>query len=140
VFHVSAQVTAPTHAAGEPEKLPQQLDTLLARELFGGAELSGGQWQRLVCGRALYRRTPLLILDEPTSQMDPRGEHQMFLAIKRIAAERMTIVVTHQLENTRLADRIIVMEHGRVIEDGTYDDLLHAGGLFAELVALAKDR
>ncbi|WP_432585108.1 ATP-binding cassette domain-containing protein [Streptomyces sp. HD1123-B1] len=122
------------------EKLPRQLDTLLARELFGGAELSGGQWQRLVCGRALYRRTPLLILDEPTSQMDPRGEHQIFLEIKRIAAERMTIVVTHQLENTRLADRILVMRDGRVIEQGGYDELVGAGGLFAELVALAKDR
>ncbi|MER8161070.1 ATP-binding cassette domain-containing protein [Streptomyces sp. NPDC094472] len=122
------------------EKLPRQLDTLLARELFGGAELSGGQWQRLVCGRALYRRTPLLILDEPTSQMDPRGEHQIFLEIKRIAAERMTIVVTHQLENTRLADRILVMREGRVIEQGGYEELADAGGLFAELVALAKDR
>lgn len=122
------------------EKLPKQLDTLLARELFGGAELSGGQWQRLVCARALYRRTALLILDEPTSQMDPRGEHQIFLEIKRIAAQRMTIVVTHQLENTRLADRILVMRDGRVIEQGGYDDLTHAGGLFAELVALAKDR
>lgn len=122
------------------EKLPQRLDTLLARELFGGAELSGGQWQRLGCARALYRRTPLLILDEPTSQMDPRGEHQIFLEIKRIAAERMTIVVTHQLENTRLADRILVMAKGRVIEHGRYEDLVNAGGLFAELVALAKDR
>ncbi len=122
------------------EKLPQGLDTLLARELWGGAELSGGQWQRLVCGRMLYRRSPLLVLDEPTSQMDARGEHAIFLEIKRIAAERMTIVVTHQLENVRLADRILVMDKGRVIEQGTYDDLLHAGGLFAELVGLAKDR
>ncbi|MFG2333379.1 ATP-binding cassette domain-containing protein [Streptomyces sp. NPDC048604] len=122
------------------EKLPRGLDTLLARELFGGAELSGGQWQRLVCGRALYRRTPLLILDEPTSQMDPRGEHQIFLEIKRIAAERMTIVVTHQLENTRLADRIVVLQNGRITEHGHYDELAHAGGLFAELLALAKDR
>ncbi|GGX00982.1 ATP-binding cassette domain-containing protein [Streptomyces lomondensis] len=122
------------------EKLPRQLDTLLAKELWGGAELSGGQWQRLVCGRALYRRTPLLILDEPTSQMDARGEHAIFLEIKRIAAERMTIVVTHQLENTRLADRILVMDEGRVIEQGRYEDLVAAGGLFAELVALAKDR
>lgn len=122
------------------EKLPRQLDTLLAKELWGGAELSGGQWQRLVCARALYRRTPLLILDEPTSQMDPRGEHQIFLEIKRIAAERMTVVVTHQLENTRLADRVVVMSEGRVIEHGAYEELLEAGGLFAELVALAKDR
>ncbi len=122
------------------EKLPKQLDTLLAKELWGGAELSGGQWQRLVCGRALYRRTPLLILDEPTSQMDARGEHAIFLEIKRIAAERMTIVVTHQLENTRLADRVLVMDQGRVIEDGDYETLVGAGGLFAELVALAKDR
>ncbi|MGC9379997.1 ATP-binding cassette domain-containing protein [Streptomyces sp. MH13] len=122
------------------EKLPQRLDTLLAKELWGGAELSGGQWQRLVCGRALYRRTPLLILDEPTSQMDARGEHAIFLEIKRIAAERMTIVVTHQLENTRLADRVLVMDGGRIVEHGTYEDLVNAGGLFAELVALAKDR
>lgn len=122
------------------EELPNQLDTLLARELYGGVELSGGQWQRLVCGRALYRQTPLLILDEPTSQMDARGEHAIFLEIKRIASERMTIVVTHQLENTRLADRILVMAKGRVIEHGRYEDLVNAGGLFAELVALAKDR
>ncbi|MFF3396150.1 ABC transporter ATP-binding protein [Streptomyces sp. NPDC002669] len=122
------------------EKLPHRLDTLLARELFGGVELSGGQWQRLVCGRALYRRTPLLILDEPTSQMDPRGEHQIFLEIRRIAAERMTVVVTHQLENTRLADRIVVMRDGRVIEQGRYEELAGAGGLFAELLALAQDR
>ncbi|MFD7501590.1 ATP-binding cassette domain-containing protein [Streptomyces sp. NPDC059850] len=138
-----APVWAAVDAVGmrEPlEKLPRQLDTLLARELFGGAELSGGQWQRLACARALYRRTPLLILDEPTSQMDPRGEHQIFLEVKRIAAERMTIVVTHQLENTRLADRVIVMRNGRIIEQGHYEDLAQANGLFAELVALAKDR
>jgi ATP-binding cassette subfamily B protein len=122
------------------ERLPHRLDTLLAREVYGGVELSGGQWQRLACARALYRRTPLLILDEPTSQMDPRGEHRIFLEIKRIAARRMTVVVTHQLENTRLADRVVVMQHGRIVEQGHYDDLVHAGGLFAELVALAKDR
>ncbi|WP_374028528.1 ABC transporter ATP-binding protein [Streptomyces sp. NEAU-sy36] len=122
------------------EGLPQGLDTLLAREVYGGVELSGGQWQRLACARALYRRTPLLILDEPTSQMDPRGEHRIFLEIKRIAARRMTIVVTHQLENTRLADRIVVLRHGRIVEEGHYDELVQAGGLFAELVALAKDR
>ncbi|MGH3309142.1 MAG: ATP-binding cassette domain-containing protein [Streptomyces sp.] len=122
------------------EDLPNGLDTLLAREVFGGAELSGGQWQRLACSRALYRRPPLLILDEPTSQMDPRGEHQIFEEIKSIAGDRITIVVTHRLENTRVADHIVVMEQGRITEQGRYDDLVHAGGTFAELLQLSQDR
>ncbi|MET7386983.1 ABC transporter ATP-binding protein [Streptomyces sp. NPDC005534] len=122
------------------EELPAGLDTLLAREVFGGAELSGGQWQRLACSRALYRRPPLLILDEPTSQMDPRGEHGIFEKIKTIAADRITIVVTHRLENTRIADHIVVMEQGRLTEQGTYDDLVHAGGTFADLLRLSQER
>lgn len=122
------------------QALPDGIDTLLAREVFGGVELSGGQWQRLACSRAIYRRPEVLILDEPTSQMDARGEHQIFEKIKRSACDRITIVVTHQLENTRLADRIIVMDQGRVIDQGTYEELANAGGLFAELVALSQDR
>lgn len=122
------------------EELPAGLDTLLAREIFGGAELSGGQWQRLACSRALYRRPPLLILDEPTSQMDPRGEHGIFEKIKTISADRITIVVTHRLENTRIADHIVVMEQGRLTEQGTYDDLVHAGGTFADLLRLSQER
>ncbi|MGA5170762.1 ATP-binding cassette domain-containing protein [Streptomyces lavendulocolor] len=122
------------------EDLPAGLDTLLARDVFGGSELSGGQWQRIACSRALYRRPGLLILDEPTSQMDPRGEHQIFEQIKAIAADRITIVVTHRLENTRIADHIIVMEHGRITEQGRYDDLVHGGGTFAELLELSQDR
>ncbi|MEU2109986.1 ATP-binding cassette domain-containing protein [Streptomyces sp. NPDC019507] len=122
------------------EALPAGLDTLLAREIFGGAELSGGQWQRLACSRALYRQPPLLILDEPTSQMDPRGEHRIFERIKAIAGDRITVVVTHRLENTRLADQIVVLEHGRITERGRYDDLVHAGGTFAELLRLSQDR
>lgn len=122
------------------DDLPAGLDTLLSREVFGGSELSGGQWQRIACSRALYRRPGLLILDEPTSQMDPRGEHQIFEQIKAIAADRITIVVTHRLENTRIADHIIVMEHGRITEQGPYDDLVHAGGTFAELLRLSRDR
>lgn len=122
------------------EELPAGLDTLLARDLWGGTELSGGQWQRIACSRALYRQPELLILDEPTSQMDPRGEHQIFEQIKAIAADRITIVVTHRLENTRIADHIIVMEHGRITEQGRYDDLAHGGGAFAELLQLSQDR
>ncbi|WP_066938290.1 ABC transporter ATP-binding protein [Streptomyces sp. NBRC 110611] len=122
------------------EELPDGLDTLLAREVFGGAELSGGQWQRIACSRALYRKPPLLILDEPTSQMDPRGEHDMFEEVKAIAGDRITVMVTHRLENTKIADRILVTQHGRVIEQGRYDELVHTGGTFAELLALSNDR
>ncbi|MET8573436.1 ATP-binding cassette domain-containing protein [Streptomyces sp. NPDC005012] len=122
------------------EALPSGLDTLLSRDTFGGTELSGGQWQRIACSRALYRRPALLILDEPTSQMDPRGEHQIFERIKAIAADRITIVVTHRLENTRIADHIVVMEQGRITEQGRWDDLVHAGGTFAELLRLSQDR
>lgn len=122
------------------EELPSGLDTLLARELFGGCELSGGQWQRIACSRALYRRPPLLILDEPTSQMDVRGERDVLDALKATAADQITIVVTHQLENTKVADRIVVMRHGRITEQGPYEELAHGGGLFAELLALSKDR
>ncbi|MFG2125546.1 ATP-binding cassette domain-containing protein [Streptomyces sp. NPDC048710] len=122
------------------ENLPAGLDTLLAREIFGGAELSGGQWQRLACSRALYRRPELLILDEPTSQMDPRGEHGIFERIRTIAADRITVVVTHRLENTKVADHIVVLDDGRITEQGSYDDLVQAGGTFAELLALSHDR
>lgn len=122
------------------EDLPAGLDTLLARDVFGGSELSGGEWQRVACSRALYRRPELLILDEPTSQMDPRGEHKIFERIKAIAADRITIVVTHRLENTKIADLIVVMEQGRITEQGCYDDLVHAGGTFAELLELSQDR
>ncbi|MFE6332033.1 ATP-binding cassette domain-containing protein [Streptomyces sp. NPDC057798] len=122
------------------DDLPAGLDTLLARDVFGGSELSGGLWQRIACSRALYRKPGLLILDEPTSQMDPRGEHGIFEQIKAIAADRITIVVTHRLENTKIADHIIVMEHGRITEQGSYDDLVHGGGTFAELLELSQDR
>ncbi|MEU8461668.1 ATP-binding cassette domain-containing protein [Streptomyces sp. NPDC029003] len=141
--HDDAPVWEAVDAVGLREAvddLPAGLDTLLSRDVFGGSELSGGQWQRVACSRALYRRPGLLILDEPTSQMDPRGEHQIFERIKAIAGDRITIVVTHRLENTKIADHIVVMEHGRITEQGRYDDLVHAGGTFAELLELSQDR
>ncbi|MFC5720854.1 ABC transporter ATP-binding protein [Streptomyces gamaensis] len=122
------------------EELPNRLDTLLARELYGGVLLSGGQWQRIACARAMYRQPALLVMDEPTSMMDARGEHQIFTELKKMAQGRITIVVTHRLENTKIADRIVVMEHGKVIEHGTFGQLATAGGLFQELYELSQDR
>nr|WP_240152203.1 ABC transporter ATP-binding protein [Streptomyces mobaraensis] len=122
------------------EELPEGLDMLLAREVWGGVTLSGGQWQRLACCRALYRKPAVLVLDEPTSEMDARGEHLIFQALKAMAADRISIVVTHRLENTKIADRIIVMEDGRITEQGTFERLIKAGGLFQELYELSQDR
>ncbi|WP_435863303.1 ABC transporter ATP-binding protein [Streptomyces prunicolor] len=121
-------------------QLPAGLDTLLARDVWGGSELSGGQWQRLACARALYRRAGLLILDEPTSEMDARGEHTILQKIKALSHGCITIVVTHQLVNTKIADRILVMDDGRIAEHGTYEQLAAGGGLFADLLALSTDR
>ncbi|GGV09930.1 ATP-binding cassette domain-containing protein [Streptomyces spectabilis] len=123
------------------DELPHGLDTLLAREYFGGSELSGGQWQRFACARALYRKPAVLILDEPTSQLDARGEHQIFTALRQQRRDRITVIVTHRLDNTRLADRILVLDHGRIVEQGTFDELRATpGSLFAELYDLSQDR
>ncbi|MFK0286296.1 ATP-binding cassette domain-containing protein [Streptomyces sp. NPDC090499] len=122
-------------------ELPDQLETLLARSVWGGHELSGGQWQRLACARAMYRQPAVLVLDEPTSEMDARGEHQIFRELRAMAPDRITVVVTHRLDNVRMADRVIVLDQGTVREQGSFDDLVATeGSLLGELYALAQDR
>ncbi|MGW2082982.1 ATP-binding cassette domain-containing protein [Streptomyces sp. NPDC001939] len=121
--------------------LPDQLETLLARSVWGGHELSGGQWQRLACARAMYREPAVLVLDEPTSEMDARGEHQIFRELRDMAPDRITVVVTHRLDNVRMADRVIVLDQGRIREQGSFDELVATeGSLLGELYALAQDR
>ncbi|MWA08449.1 ABC transporter ATP-binding protein [Streptomyces sp. BA2] len=122
-------------------ELPDELGTLLARSVWGGHELSGGQWQRLACARAMYRQPAVLVLDEPTSEMDARGEHQIFRELRAMAPGRITVVVTHRLDNVRMADRVIVLEQGAVREQGPFDQLISTeGSLLGELYALAQDR
>ncbi|MFJ8076273.1 ATP-binding cassette domain-containing protein [Streptomyces sp. NPDC096176] len=121
--------------------LPKELETLLARSVWGGHELSGGQWQRLACARAMYREPAVLVLDEPTSEMDARGEHQIFRELRAMASDRITVVVTHRLDNVRMADRVIVLDQGTVREQGSFDELVATeGSLLGELYALAQDR
>ncbi|MET9347756.1 ATP-binding cassette domain-containing protein [Streptomyces termitum] len=123
------------------QDFPKGLDTLLARSVFGGHELSGGQWQRLACGRAFYRRPGLLVMDEPTSAMDARGEHQVIEQLREGRKDRITIIVTHRLDDCREADRILVVDKGLVREDGTFEELAYAGGPFLELYELlTKER
>ena len=102
-------------------------------QAFGGVDLSGGQWQKLATARALYRNARILILDEPTAALDPRSEMEMFNAFAVLARGRTTLLITHRLGSVLMADRILVMCGGCLVEDGTHLELLARGGEYAEL-------
>ncbi|WP_084263024.1 ABC transporter ATP-binding protein [Actinomadura formosensis] len=110
--------------------------TLLDRRFKGGAELSGGQWQRLAVARGFFRDAPLLVCDEPTAALDARAEHQLFERIRTHAGGRTVLLITHRLASVRHADRIYVLERGKVIEEGDHATLMARGGLYAELYSL----
>ncbi|MGY0062448.1 ABC transporter ATP-binding protein [Streptomyces sp. LZ34] len=116
------------------------LDTLLARQWWGGVELSGGQWQRIALARAFHRPAGLLVMDEPTSALDARAEHRIFAGLRRLAEDRAVVLVTHRLANVAVADRIVVLDRGRVIQQGTFAELVDSPGLFRELWTLQNDR
>jgi ATP-binding cassette subfamily B protein len=115
------------------DSLPQGYDTFLGE---GGARLSGGQRQRIVIARALLRDAPLLLLDEATSALDAHSEKLVQEALERLMKTRTTVVIAHRLATTRAADRIIVMDGGRIVEQGTHASLNKADGLYASLARL----
>ncbi|MDX2620144.1 ABC transporter ATP-binding protein [Streptomyces sp. WI03-5b] len=118
------------------DKLGAGLDTLLAREWLNGEELSGGQWQRIALARAFFREAGLLVLDEPTANLDPRAEYRIFQRLRDLARDRVVLLVTHRITNVAIADRIVVLDEGRVVQEGTYKDLAaQEGGLFQQLLS-----
>jgi ATP-binding cassette subfamily B protein len=117
-------------------ELSHGYDTLLDRRFEGRAELSGGQWQRLAVARGFYRDAPLLICDEPSAALDARAEHALFERIRAHADGRTVLLITHRLASVRYADRIYVLDRGRVIEEGDHDRLMARNGLYAELYTL----
>lgn len=136
------RLTAATEQGGARtvvDDLDDGFETLVASEFFGGVGLSGGQWQKIALARAHFRDAPILVLDEPTASLDPRAEMDTFETVLDRAAGRTVILVTHRLHSVRRADRIVVLDHGRVIEQGTHAQLMSLGGRYAELYTLQAD-
>jgi len=129
-------------AAGADEflaALPHGYDTVLGRDFAGGEELSIGQWQRVALARAFYRGGTFLVLDEPTSALDARAEQDLFESVRRLRAGRTVLFISHRMSSVRSADRIYVLDDGRIVEHGSHDELMAVGGLYAELFTLQAD-
>ncbi len=120
-------------------ELPLGYRTLLDKRFKDGHELSGGQWQRIAVARGFYRDAPLLICDEPTAALDARAEHALFERIREHADGRTVVLITHRMASVRYADRIYVLDHGKVAEDGTHAELMARSGIYAELYNLQAE-
>src|SRR5213594_5179633 len=117
-------------------RLERGYDQMLGRRFEGGVELSGGEWQKVALGRAYMRDAQVLILDEPTASLDARAEYDVFLRFAELTAGRMAVLISHRFSTVRMADRILVLQGGELIDQGTHEELVKKGGLFAELTTL----
>ncbi len=124
-------------AAGIAAGLPDGYETVLS-PAFGGVDLSGGQWQKVALARSLMREADVLVLDEPTASLDPRAEMAVFEEFAGLARGRTTFLISHRIGTARLADRILVLKGGRLVEAGHHDDLVRAGGEYAGLFAAQR--
>jgi len=131
----SDEITESLAQAGvelDPATYPDGEDTMLGRE-FNGVDLSGGQWQRIAIARGLYRTHNVVVLDEPTAAIDPIEESRIYEKFIEISKNKTAIIVTHRLGSTKIADRVIVMEKGKIVDIGKHEELLARGGTYAKM-------
>src|ERR1700738_473973 len=114
-------------------KLPNSYDQMLGRRFEGGVELSGGEWQKMALARAYLRDAQLLIFDEPTAALDARSELQVFERFTELTQGKMALLISHRFSTVRMADRIVVLSGGRLIEEGNHQELMARGGLYASM-------
>lgn len=132
IRHAAAQAGA----AGAIEAMPRGYDTVLSKMFKDGKDLSGGQWQRVALARAFFRDAPFVLLDEPSSALDPRAEHELFQSIRELLADRTVLFVSHRFSTARSADRIYVLADGQVREHGSHEELMALNSRYAELFRL----
>jgi len=122
------------------DKLPEQYDTQLGKWFKGGRELSGGQWQKIALARAFMRtHADILVLDEPTATMDAAAEARVFEHFRELSRGKMTILISHRFSTVRMADQIVVIDRGRVVERGSHEELMKLGGQYAYLFSLQAE-
>ncbi|MGD0639397.1 MAG: ABC transporter ATP-binding protein [Roseiarcus sp.] len=117
-------------------RLPLGLEQPLGRRFQGGVDLSGGEWQKIAIARAYMRDADALVLDEPTSALDARSEYEVFQRFRDLSAGKTTLLISHRFSTVRMADRIIVLDEGRIVEEGSHQALLKRGGRYAEMFEL----
>lgn len=119
--------------------LPKGLDTLLMKELTGGTDLSGGEWQKVALARAFFRDAPLIVLDEPTASLDAQAEHEVFTSVRSLAQGRAVLLISHRFSTVRSADRIVVIHQGRIVEQGSHEELMAAKGRYHMMFTLQAE-